>query len=239
MEMVARELKAIVDESGPGVLAREPFEVFRRLCAKGADLEVSAALLHALAMGVSDRAWQGLGPAGLEDALRGECHLDEAMAATLTQILCGLFTRENANAWKARDRAGLAAFCAHEHEISWEGNAEWDSGATTLDCHFDLKVVVEAVSADEVETYLGMWLVEDPFMDEDKIVGIMADDLGAVLDAEFEEWCDCDDYYPPVAEDFEYEDALSQWCGEAGLKIVSAEGSGLSGGFEPKRTRYW
>ena len=35
-----------------------------------------------------------------------------------------------------------------------------------------------------------------------------------VLDAEFAGRCDCRGCHPPVAEDFSYEDALSQWHGE-------------------------
>lgn len=51
-----------------------------------------------------------------------------------------------------RDRAGLAAFRAREHEISWvgEGYAEWDLRLVTVDRRFEAKVVVEVASADEV-----------------------------------------------------------------------------------------
>lgn len=36
--------------------------------------------------------------------------------------------------------------------------------------------------------------------------------LREYLDAEFEEYCTCDDYYQPVAEDFEITSYVSDWC---------------------------
>lgn len=239
METVARELKAIVDESGPGVLTRGPYQVFERLRDAGGDLGLSAALLHALVMGVSDRAREGLTQAELEGELRETCHLDEEMAAEVARVLSGLFSKENTDVWEERDRAGLDAFCEHEHTLFWEGFTEWDAGASTLDCSFNLTVVVEAASKELVEDYLGDVLTKDPFMDEEKIRLNLEEDLGAMLDGEFAEWCDVDDYYPPVVEDFEYERSLETWVKDAGLRLVSVEGSGDTGDFEPKGRWRW
>ena len=59
------------------------------------------------------------------------------------------------------------------------------------------------------------------------------------MDYEFEDYCTCDDYYQPVAEDFELEAYLKDWCDDNGFKIVSCEGDGGDGGYEPDSVRKW
>ena len=46
-----------------------------------------------------------------------------------------------------------------------------------------------------------------------------------------------DDYYQPVAEDFEIDYYASEWCGKHGFELVSCEGGGGDGGYEPKFRR--
>ena len=54
------------------------------------------------------------------------------------------------------------------------------------------------------------------------------------MDSEFEEYCTCDDYYEPVVEDFELTYDVEHWCKENGFEVVSCEGDGSNGGYEPK-----
>ena len=63
--------------------------------------------------------------------------------------------------------------------------------------------------------------------------------LKEYLDSEFEEYCTCDDYYEPVVEDYHLTYDVEHWCKEHGFEVVSCEGEGRDGGYEPKFRRGW
>ena len=54
----------------------------------------------------------------------------------------------------------------------------------------------------------------------------------------FHDYVTCDDYYPPVMEDYDAEYALSECCKELGLKIVHVSSSGDMSDFEPDDMRW-
>lgn len=58
------------------------------------------------------------------------------------------------------------------------------------------------------------------------------------LDQEFDDYCTEDDYYQPVVEDFEAEEYAHEWAEERNIRLISFEGKGFDGGFEPKH-RGW
>lgn len=49
-------------------------------------------------------------------------------------------------------------------------------------------------------------------------------ELKEYLDRKFEEYVTCDDYYEPVAEDFEAEDYVSNWCRDNGFELLFFKG---------------
>ena len=57
------------------------------------------------------------------------------------------------------------------------------------------------------------------------------------LDYEFKEYCMEDDYYQPVVEDFDCEYYLEKWCKEQGFRLISCNGEGSDGGYEPDFVR--
>lgn len=63
--------------------------------------------------------------------------------------------------------------------------------------------------------------------------------LAAFLDDEFEEYCTEDDYYQPVVEDFQIDYYVAEWCKIKGFEMVSCDGEGDDGGYEPKFLRKW
>ncbi len=71
---------------------------------------------------------------------------------------------------------------------------------------------------------------KNPFTKTEDIRKLYIKDLKEHLDYEFKDYCTCDDYYQPVAEDFELEAYLKDWCDDNGFKIVSCEGDGGDGG---------
>jgi len=49
---------------------------------------------------------------------------------------------------------------------------------------------------------------------------------------------DDDDYYPPVAEDFDGKGEVEDFCEMNGLEIVECSYDGSTGDFEPRGRRY-
>ena len=51
--------------------------------------------------------------------------------------------------------------------------------------------------------------------------------------------CTAEDYYQPVVEDYHIEDDVTEWSRKNGFEVISVEGSGYDGGYEPKFRRGW
>ena len=77
-------------------------------------------------------------------------------------------------------------------------------------------------------------LKQNPFMTKESIYKFYEKKLIECLDSEFEEYCTCDGYYEPVVEDFGLTYDVEHWCKENGFEVVSCEGDGSDGRYEPK-----
>ena len=115
----------------------------------------------------------------------------------------------------------------------------WDAGNGTVDCFYDATVVLRPTKVAGNNKELKKRLKENPFLTEKIICQFFEKDLREYLDSEFEEYCTCDDYYQPVVEDFELEYRIKEWCAKNGFSIISCEGDGGDGGYEPKFRRGW
>ncbi len=87
-------------------------------------------------------------------------------------------------------------------------------------------------SMDALETKIAFILSE-------AVYKLFDEELGEYLNREFEDYCTCDDYYQQVVEDFELEYHVKDWYKGNGFELVSYEGDGRDGGYDPKITRVW
>lgn len=60
----------------------------------------------------------------------------------------------------------------------------------------------------------------------------------AERDEDLEDYVTCDDYYPPVMEDYYCEDVLEKFCREQGFKLISYTCDGDMSDFEPNDDRW-
>ena len=67
----------------------------------------------------------------------------------------------------------------------------------------------------------------------EEIQEAIAKQLCADLDGEFEEFCEDDDYYEPVVEDYDFEYDMKQICPRYGLEAFDITYEGSDEGFEP------
>ena len=241
IETIVAGLKDIIDKNGPDYLEDEPYQVYIKLIESGAtDQKTAAALLHFLAMGL-------LKGAKFDDAellseiIRRECSLNKRMSDRLALILLSLYTDENRRKWEGKDREGLSQFLGEEFTCSWKGFAVWDGGNGTVDCHYEAEIILMPTESIATDEELVSLLKKNPFMAKDTIHDLFVRRLKGFLDYKFEEYCTEDDYYQPVVENFgvnmDYD--LPNWCKENGFELVSFEGDGDDGGYEPKFRRGW
>ena len=122
-------------------------------------------------------------------------------------------------------------------KCSWDGNAVWDYGTGIVECFYEAEMVLGKGDSEVHGPEVQKLEMEKPGFTAEDVIVALQDSLCAELDAEFEYYCTEDDYYQPVVEDFEAEDYARDWAEKRGLELISFEGEGSDGGFEPKHKR--
>ena len=82
-------------------------------------------------------------------------------------------------------------------------------------------------------TVLQKALLNFAYCSLEEIQEAIAKQLCADLDGEFEEFCEDDDYYEPVVEDYDFEYDMKQICPRYGLEAFDITYEGSDEGFEP------
>ena len=72
----------------------------------------------------------------------------------------------------------------------------------------------------------------------EELTGCIAEALRSQMDGAFEEYCQEDDYYEPVAEDFEFERELREAAGEMGIEVLWTDYDGDISDYEMERHRW-
>ena len=130
---------------------------------------------------------------------------------------------------------GLKNFCRKEWEFAWDGECEWRAGGGSVDCFCNAKATVKVVNPQQVADDLKAMLAKNPLLSEKDIFEHYQDELSALLDSDFDDYCTSDDYYEPVVEDYSgnYEDVVKEFCQKHGMELMSFECNGNSTDFEP------
>ena len=236
IEKIVDKLKELIDENGPKYLSDGPYETFTELTGSGAsDRKTASAILCFLANGLLDGVGSGSDFAELSRQIQQECGLNKRMADRITMIFTQLYSQDNEEAWKNRDLQGLEDFRKEEFICSWEGYAYWDAGSGGVNCHYEAEIVMMPTEHIVIDRSLAQKLEKNPFMTKESVGDHYRKQLKKHLDSEFEYYCTCEEYYQPCVEDFMVDrDAVRTWCKENGFELVTCEGEGYDGGYEPK-----
>lgn len=234
------ELKTVVDQNGPDYLAREPFKVYEKLKnSKNVSKKTSGLILYALVNDMQSVVTTDMDPVLLSKKIQTGCSLNKKAADFLSAIFSGLYSKENEASWAEKDMEGLKQFLKDEFVCKWEGSAVWDAGNGTVDCYFQAEIILEPTEDSSADKGLSKMLETNPFTTKEEISQYFRKCLRDYLDGEFEEYCTEEDYYQPVCEDFDVDYYVSQWCKEHGFELVSCDGDGGDGGYEPKYRNGW
>lgn len=241
MNSITDKLKEMIENEGPDVLINTPYEVFEELTdSDTADRKTAAALLHTFLMGTPTFVADG-GEHSQEEVSRfiqDTCGFRKKISDQMAEVYLSLFTKENTAEWDSRRLSGMKSFMEQEWEIKWDGQAQWDGGHVYMDCTYQATIVISPVEGQINDDELDQMLRLNPFLSDEDIAGYFQNSLQEYLDSEFEDFCTADDYYSPTAEDFEAERYAEDWCKENGFELVSFDGYGSTGDFEPKHSRW-
>ena len=233
---IAGKLKELIDKNGPAYLVEEPYRVYKELTeTKSADRKTAGAILCFLVSEAAGKASGDSDAAELSNAVQKECGFNKRVA----EIMLCLYSSHNRQKWAGKDGEGLRTFLDEEFAYTWEGFAVWDEGNGTVDCSYEANIVLKPTEEASKDKELTRLLKKNPFMEKDEIHKLFEEKLREYLDYEFEEYCTEDDYYQPVVEDFEIEYRVTEWSKENGFEIISCDGHGGDGGYEPKFRRGW
>ncbi|MBQ9301659.1 hypothetical protein [Butyrivibrio sp.] len=238
-EKVIVRLKELIDENGPGYITEKPYDVYKKMTEAVPEANIIAG---AILMMISCGIWQSAILAEDCTKMSGQiqkCCFNKKMTDQLTEVIQNLYSADNKTEWKSRKNEGLRKFRKVDHTFKWEGFSVWDAGNGTVDCYYNADIMLRPVKPPIKNATLDKMLKKNPFMNEDDIFKYYEKDLKQYLDSEFEEYCNCDDYYQPVVEDYDVEYDVKDWCSKNGFEIISCEGEGNDGGYEPKFIRRW
>ena len=239
-KLIIGKLKELIDKNGLDYLTDKPHSVYKELAEKDQNNAIIAgAILMLLASGIWNGAKLIKDKDELSKKLQKDCCFNKKMSDRLAYIIQTLYSKDNKAEWKNRKGEGLEQFLAQEHTFRWEGFSVWDAGNGTVDCFYDADVILKPTKEVKNNKELQKRLKKNPFILLEAIYNFFDEELCDYLNREFEEYCTCDDYYQPVVEDFELEYRVNEWCKKYGFEIVSCEGGGRDGGYDPKYTRGW
>lgn len=240
MEKALPLLKEIVDKNGVKYLQEEPYAVYKSLESQETDPRVCRVVLVSLLAGAAENA-EEMDEKELSGFIQKECFLKKAAADQVSQMWIALFGEQNLEEWAKNDGQGLRDFCSREWEYSWDGEATWYSGGVHTDCWCSGTVEIEVSDEELVRKETAGLLKKNPFLPAEKIFEHYKKILKKVLDEELEDYVTCDDYYPPVMEDYggNFEGTVEEFCKKYGFDLVNCECEGDMSDFEPNGRGYW
>ena len=129
--------------------------------------------------------------------------------------------------------AGFLEFCQDEWEYTWQGEGTWHSGGVHVDIDGNGTVDFKVSDLEKLRAFLGDTLKKNPYLSADDLFALLSEELDDVLDSEYEDYAEVDDYYPPVGEDFEFRYYVEEFCKKCGLELTSCDFDGSTSDYEP------
>jgi hypothetical protein len=231
-------LKCIIDKNGFDYLFTNAFTIYQELLNyEGVNPKYARILLVTLLAKIPEQVKnESLDLNTLSNLMQVELLITKPIADEFAAMYQSLFSNENIAKWKKNVAKGLIEFCRKDWSFPWEGFGVWYADDMHMDCECSTEAILEVVNKKLVKAETQELISANPFVTSQEIYEIYHAKLVEILNRDFEEYTQADDYYPPVTEDYDsnYLDVLENFCARHGFEIVSYEFDGsTSDYYEP------
>ncbi len=191
-------LKNLISQKGYDYIYDNAHSVYKALLKKGIERRIADVTLYAL---VSETARDN--KTNIREEVENKLFLNEEMTTVVSNMFSTLYDTKSLSKMKKEEFKGLEEFLKGEWEIKSSGEATWEyRRSTRTDYSYTYKMTIKVVDRALVEKDLKDKLRENPFLKAEDIRSYYENEIDGIICGEFEDYCTCDDYYPPVVEDF-------------------------------------
>lgn len=222
-------LKNLISQKGYDYIYDNAHSVYKALLKKGIERRIADVTLYAL---VSETARDN--KTNIREEVENKLFLNEEMTTVVSDMFSTLYDTKSLSKMKKEEFKGLEEFLKGEWEIKSSGEATWQyRRSTRTDYSYTYKMTIKVVDRALVEKDLKDKLRENPFLKAEDIRSYYENEIDGIICGEFEDYCTCDDYYPPVVEDFpdniHYE--MDKFLPEHGLERIDDDYAYYEGDF--------
>lgn len=191
-------LKELTAERGYDYIYDEAYSVHKTLIKRGIDKRTANVILYALLEEV------GRGNKGdIEREVDEKLNLKKKKSSLIAEIFSALYDEENIKKMKDDEYKGLEEFISSSWQITSGGEATWQyKGGSKTDYSYTYTMTINVFDRDIVTKEMGEKLKKNPFLKAEEIRSYFEKEIDSIIMEDFEDYCTCDDYYPPVVEDF-------------------------------------
>lgn len=191
-------LKELTAGKGYDYIYDEAYSVHKTLIKRGIDKRTANVILYALLEEVG-RDNKG----DIEREVDEVLNLKKKKSSLVIEIFSSLYDEENIKKMKDDEYKGLEEFLSSSWQITSEGEATWQyKGGSKTDYSYRYTMTINVFDRNIVTKEIGEKLKKNPFLKAEEIRSYYEKEIDSIIREDFEDYCTCDDYYPPVVEDF-------------------------------------
>lgn len=197
------------------------YNVYKTMLEKGIDRIDAATVLYALASDVGRERKDDI-----REQVAKRLLLDKDGAELINGVFYALYAEESLSVMRKEEYAGLDEFCSAEHEAVIEAEATWcQKRGAKQDYTCTYRLTFRVAERELLVKDLRDKLRKNPFLKEADIYKHCVGGLKEFIADEFEEYCTCDDYYPPAVEDFPCNcvEEIEDYLRNHGIELISDE----------------
>lgn len=225
-------LKQMIDTESIEKLKGETGTVYRRLSKNKSVGDYTARMIYMamLADTIGCIENNGVGQESLTEYIYRECGFRKAEAGKIAEIFSRVFSQEHIAEWDSRKEEGFRELCSGKLQIQVKNeNSAWHRDGVHVECSYKASATLRIKDQKTARMALAGIIDHDPYISSQKLTEYLEKQLQDELDADFEDYCTEDDYYPPVPED--YDDnfeayVMKPFCEKCGLECIDYSGKG-------------
>ena len=227
-------IATLINANGPAYPVKHPSELLDVLTQELGEDPLVGALYYSCLCGIfKEAAKKSVSREGLTEEIQKRCAFKKACAGELANILKEAYSADNLDRLKATKGTAFEDLCNSEGwPFVWGGEAEWTCSNGSVECFGHGEAELRVADREKLHSLLQKILPNLAYCSQEEIQEAIAKQLSADLDSEFEEFCEDDDYYEPVVEDYDFEYDLKEYCRKYGLQARDFSYKGKDGGFE-------